>query len=58
MIEKANNLNDITTGVSIDASYMENNADLISENKSLLIITLLKKFRKRIPQNHKSKFRT
>ena len=36
MIENTNNLNDIPTGVSIEsASYMENNADLTSENKSL-----------------------
>ena len=35
-IENTNNLNDIPTGVSIEsASYMENNANLTSENKSL-----------------------
>ena len=35
-IENSNNLNEIPTGVSIEsASYMEKNADLISENKPL-----------------------
>ena len=62
-IENTNNLNDIPTGVSIEsASYMENNANLTSENKSLFNNNLTEeKFRKRGYSktfHRRSKFRT